>query len=138
MLNFFNKYPNIVQAKKTHCFQSVSISPATGRLQLIYDIGVDTIEYCIHKINNRLVHRKLQNKVLPLHNRHGFSGGGIQQSVVIPDKARTKQAASTLYKVIHLKFYKHLKKGAHQSHLGRHKMGWLLADQPVLQVKLKY
>ena len=24
--------------------------------------------------------------------------------------------------------YKHLKKGAHQSHLGRQKMGWFLAD----------
>ena len=31
-------------------------------------------------------------------------------------------------KVIHLKYYKHLKKGAHQSHLGRQKMGWFLAD----------
>ena len=34
-------------------------------------------------------------------------------------------------KVIHPKYYKHLKKGAHQSHLGRPKMGWFLADQPV-------
>jgi hypothetical protein len=31
-------------------------------------------------------------------------------------------------KVIHLKYYKHLKKGTHQSHLGRQKMGWFLAD----------
>ena len=31
-------------------------------------------------------------------------------------------------KVIHPKYYKHLKKGAHQSHLGRQKMGWFLAD----------
>jgi hypothetical protein len=37
-------------------------------------------------------------------------------------------------KVIHPKYYKHLKKGAHQSHLGRQKMGWFLADQ----VRLKY
>ena len=41
-------------------------------------------------------------------------------------------------KVIHPKYYKHLKKGAHQRHLGRQKMGWFLADQPVHQVKLKY
>ena len=34
-------------------------------------------------------------------------------------------------KVIHPKYYKHLKKGAHQSHLGRQKMSWFLADQPV-------
>ena len=32
------------------------------------------------------------------------------------------------FKVIHPKYYKHLKKGAHQSHLGRQKMGWCLAD----------
>ena len=31
-------------------------------------------------------------------------------------------------KVIHPKYYKHLKKGAHQNHLGRQKMGWFLAD----------
>ena len=31
-------------------------------------------------------------------------------------------------KVIHPKYYKHLKKGAHQRHLGRQKMGWFLAD----------
>ena len=31
-------------------------------------------------------------------------------------------------KVIHPKYYKHLKKGAHQSHLGRQKMDWFLAD----------
>ena len=41
-------------------------------------------------------------------------------------------------KVIHPKYYKHLKKGAHQSHLGIQKMGWFLADYPVHQVKLKY
>ena len=41
-------------------------------------------------------------------------------------------------KVIHPKHYKHLKKGALQSHLGRQKMGWFLADLPVHQVKLKY
>jgi hypothetical protein len=40
----------------------------------------------------------------------------------------------TFPKVIHPNYYKHLKKGAHQSHLGRQKMGWFLADQ----VKLKY
>ena len=33
-----------------------------------------------------------------------------------------------MHKVIHPKYYKHLKKGAHQSHLGRQKMGWFLAD----------
>ena len=31
-------------------------------------------------------------------------------------------------KIIHPKYYKHLKKGAHQSHLGRQKMDWFLAD----------
>ena len=31
-------------------------------------------------------------------------------------------------KVIHPKYYKHLKKGAQQSHLGRQKVGWFLAD----------
>ena len=31
-------------------------------------------------------------------------------------------------KVIHPKHYKLLKKGAHQSRLGRQKMGWFLAD----------
>ena len=41
-------------------------------------------------------------------------------------------------KVIHPKYYKHLEKGAHQSQLGRQKMGWFLADWPVHQVKLKY
>ena len=30
-------------------------------------------------------------------------------------------------KVIHPKYYKHLKKGAHQSHFGIQKMGWFLA-----------
>ena len=30
--------------------------------------------------------------------------------------------------VIHPKYYKHLKKGAHQSHFGRQEMGWFLAD----------
>ena len=40
-------------------------------------------------------------------------------------------------KVMHPKYSKHLKKCAHQSHLGRQEMGWLLADQPVHQVNLK-
>ena len=31
-------------------------------------------------------------------------------------------------KVIHPKYYKHLKKGAHQSHLDKQKMGWFLAN----------
>ena len=31
-------------------------------------------------------------------------------------------------KVIHPKYCKHLKEGAHQSHLGRRKVGWFLAD----------
>ena len=31
-------------------------------------------------------------------------------------------------KVIHLKYYKHFRKGAHQSHLCRQKMGWFFAD----------
>ena len=31
-------------------------------------------------------------------------------------------------KVIHPKYYKYLKKGAHQSHLGRQKMDWFQAD----------
>ena len=31
-------------------------------------------------------------------------------------------------KVVHPKYNKHLKKGAHQSHLGRQNMGWFLAD----------
>ena len=42
------------------------------------------------------------------------------------------------FEVIYPKHYKHLKKGVHQSHLGRQKMGWFLADYPVHQVKLKY
>ena len=42
-----------------------------------------------------------------------------------------------LSKVMSPKHYKHLKKGAHQSHLGRQKMGWFLADQPVHQVNLE-
>ena len=37
-------------------------------------------------------------------------------------------AFDLVIKVIHPKYYKHLKKGAHQSHLGRQKMGWFLAD----------
>ena len=41
-------------------------------------------------------------------------------------------------KVIDPKYYKHLKKGAHQNHLSRQKISWSLADQPVHQVKLKY
>ena len=40
--------------------------------------------------------------------------------------------------VLHPKYYKHLKKGVYQSYLGRQKMEWFLADQPVHQVKLKY
>ena len=31
-------------------------------------------------------------------------------------------------KNIHPKYYKQLKKDAHQSHLGRQKMGWFLED----------
>ena len=31
-------------------------------------------------------------------------------------------------KFIHPKYYKHLRKGAHQNHLGRQKMGWFHAD----------
>ena len=38
---------------------------------------------------------------------------------------RAKLNISMKSKVIHPKQYKHLKKGAHQSHLGRQKMGWL-------------
>ena len=33
--------------------------------------------------------------------------------------------------VIHPKYYKHMKKGIHQSQLGWQKMGWFLADKPV-------
>ena len=47
--------------------------------------------------------------------------------------------SSVCSKVIHPKYYKHLKKGTHHSHLGTHKkMGWFLENQPVHQVKLKY
>ena len=35
---------------------------------------------------------------------------------------------SDCIKVIHPKDYKYLKNGAHQSHLGRQKMGWFPAD----------
>jgi hypothetical protein len=47
-----------------------------------------------------------------------------QQCVIlqIPIKNHTNS------KVIHPKYYKHLKKGASQSHLGKQKMGWFLAD----------
>ena len=38
------------------------------------------------------------------------------------------KGGSTKGKVIHPKYYKHLKKGVHQNHLGRQKMGWFLAD----------
>ena len=38
------------------------------------------------------------------------------------------QVTYVLLKVIHPKYYKHLKKGVYQSHLGRQKMGWFLAD----------
>jgi len=34
----------------------------------------------------------------------------------------------TVAKVIHSKYYKYLKKGAHKSHLGRRKICWFLAD----------
>ena len=56
-----------------------------------------------------------------------------QRSRYFRIKAATQKIQQQL-KVIHLKYYKHLKKG----HLGRQKMGWFLADQPVHQVKLKY
>ena len=46
------------------------------------------------------------------------------------------QAQAKLY--IPSTYYKNLKKGAQQSHMGRQKMDWFLADQPVHQVKLKY
>ena len=49
-----------------------------------------------------------------------------------------KFSLSAPAKFIHPKYYKHLKKGDHQSHLGRQKMGWFLADKPVHQVKLRY
>ena len=38
-------------------------------------------------------------------------------------------------KVIHPKFYKHLKEVAQDSHLGTQKMSWFLADRLVHQVK---
>ena len=37
--------------------------------------------------------------------------------------AKKKLNIDIQFKVIHLKYYKHLKKGAHRSHLGRHKNG---------------
>ena len=40
-----------------------------------------------------------------------------------------------LSKVIHPKFYKHLKEVAQDSHLGTQKMSWFLADRLVHQVK---
>ena len=42
------------------------------------------------------------------------------------EKCRT--FSNILNKVIHPKYYKHSKTSAHQSHLGRQKMGMFLAD----------
>ena len=44
------------------------------------------------------------------------------------NSASSNLKSEVTLKVIHPKYYKHLKKGAHQSHLGRQKMGWFLVD----------
>ena len=59
----------------------------------------------------------LPTKISYVLFRHGFVPNilqGIRSQNVL------------LFKVIHPKYYKHLKKGAHQSHLDRQKMGWFL------------
>jgi hypothetical protein len=48
--------------------------------------------------------------------------------VIRLEKIVTSDEMHPLDKVIHPNYYKHLKKGAHQSPLGRQKMGWFLAD----------
>ena len=57
-------------------------------------------------------------------------GGPIQDTVLVPFGGYTVVRIQTDNpgKIIHPKYHKHLKKGAHQSHLGRQKMGWFLAD----------
>ena len=44
-------------------------------------------------------------------------------SEIVQNSSKIVQTPLKLFKVIHPKYYKHLKKGAHQSHLGRQKNG---------------
>ena len=53
--------------------------------------------------------------------------GGTQNKYQF-DKTINGKGSWTTGKVINPKYYKYLKKDAHQSHLGRQKMGWFLAD----------
>jgi hypothetical protein len=47
---------------------------------------------------------------------------GAHIKIIFPISVHINVALSSSSKVIHSKYYKHLKKGAHQSHLGRQKL----------------
>ena len=52
----------------------------------------------------------------------------------ISDGIVSRQVCFNIGKVIHPKYYKHFKESAQESHLGRYKMGWFLADRLAHQV----
>jgi hypothetical protein len=53
---------------------------------------------------------------------------GRQHSCIQSQELRRNLFLEVFTKVIHPKYYKNLKKVAHQSYLGRQKMDWFLAD----------
>ena len=55
---------------------------------------------------------ELHDPKLPKSVGHSMNGFGFQG-----EKVKNKIVINLLFKVIHPKYYKHLKKGAHQSHL---------------------
>ena len=78
---------------------------------------------------------QIQNKELNVVSKKSkhHSSHKISFSEIFPFiENHTKQVKKIsrfhiFFKVIHPKYYKHLKKGAHQNHLGSQEMGWFLA-----------
>ena len=54
--------------------------------------------------------------------------GTFDNSVIMKSSKKQDYISNVYLKVIHPKYYKHLKKDAHQSHLGKQKMGWFLVE----------
>ena len=64
----------------------------------------------------------------PISVRYSELIENVKSNAISNDTEECICEICVLGKVIHPKYYKHLKKDAHQSHLGKQEMCWFLAD----------
>ena len=88
-----------------------------GRLLKLYNMS-DDFEFL--SVSNRIHQQKKEKKNLSI--------SALIALEIPPSFICCLHDMLLFVKVTHPKYYKQMKKGAYQSHLGRHKIGWFLPD----------